>query len=117
MRMHEVTADQMIEWLAARYEAGREKYGDAHLHRYGLVDVIEEVLDAINILKLWAERMEAENIRPSLEDPEAYERLVDQVLDGFADVLFLIRDLDAHIPGRACSDEQGGHRVWWSEEG
>ena len=42
LRLHHLTSSDLREWIQARKEAGQKRYGDAHLKRYGLVDVAEE---------------------------------------------------------------------------
>jgi len=56
MRLHQLTDKQIHEWRMARLEYGRQKYGDRHLQRYNLVDLMEELLDALNIVEFVNER-------------------------------------------------------------
>lgn len=118
MRLHEVTQDQIDEWAARRAEVGRNKYGDAHLKRYNLVDVMEELLDATNILGLWAERMKAEGVANNpgmLGDPEGVLRCMEGVVAGLDRAISGLIALDKHFPDHLCTDEEGGQRVWWRQ--
>src|SRR5690625_2637571 len=107
MRLHELAPAQIEEWRQARMDAGRAQYGDAHMRRYGLVDVMEELLDAINIIDLAAERMAAE---PECASSVRSLRLSVQLL------IAAVRDTDKVLPDRLCSEAQGVERVWWSEQ-
>ena len=57
MRLSDLTRAQIDEWRKARMEKGQEKYGDAHLERYNLVDIVEKLLDAQNIICLLQDRL------------------------------------------------------------
>ena len=112
-RLRDLRPEEFHEWAWARMEVGRAKYGDAHLHRYGLVDVVEELLDAANILHLTSDRLQQQGAWR--EKP---------VLDGFSRVRWMIaqaRDyvlmLDRHLPDHVCTDERGGTRIWWPGRG
>lgn len=112
-RIYRLTAQEVYEWGQSRLRHGQERYGDSHLQRYGLVDVMEELLDAANILHLTRDRLEQQGAWR--EKP---------VLDGFSRVRWLIAQtrnyvlmLDRHLTDEVCTDEKGGNRIWWPGRG
>lgn len=112
MRLRDLTTQEIEEWRAARLEAGRAKYGDDHLDRYTVVDIVEEILDARNMLPFLLERM-----------TRAGHRLSDRVAEEFkalGDALWSAQEaarwLDGHLPAEVCTDGKGGNRVWWSKK-
>ena len=114
MRLHELTPEQIEEWRRARLDAGRAKYGDAHMQRYGLVDVMEELLDAENILThLFLERMKS--AYPKGMSLAQFKRLA-IINEDLGRAIEGLQELDALLPDHVCSDEQGGERIWWSEQ-
>lgn len=111
MRLHELTLERIEEWRQARLEAGQRKYGDAHMQRYGLVDIMEEVLDIDNLLKLHFPRIE------DVEDINgAVYWYISDIRYHLDEIKVNLLDLDVILPGEVCIDERGGHRVWWSEQ-
>ncbi|MFP4457807.1 MAG: hypothetical protein ACLFPS_09135, partial [Clostridia bacterium] len=48
-RLHELSQEEMEEWVKKRKRMGVQKYGDAHKKRYTLLDEMEEVLDLEDI--------------------------------------------------------------------
>lgn len=115
MRLHELTEGQLTEWRVARMDAGRSKYGNAHMHRYGCVDIAEELQDARNIAMLTGAR-----VYRQLDDPGVKLQAI-RLLRIFADrmdeAMALLQEIDVLLPDEVCSDEQGGERIWISEQG
>lgn len=114
MRLHELTPEQIEQWRQARLEAGQSRYGDAHLQRYGLVDVMEELLDASNILTLFMDRVREGMVSDTQRAEIAMRVYTAKVSLGF--VANLISGLDSIVPDELCTDERGGARIWWSEQ-
>jgi hypothetical protein len=111
MRLHKLTQEQIEAWRKRRAEVGREKYGDAHLQRYGMVDIMEELLDAKNILVLIDDRMARTGTWGSDISGRLFE--VQVAID-----LAIIKAMQADKTMRddQCTDEQGGERVWLSDQ-
>ncbi len=116
MRLHEVTNEQVAEWMRARSLAGRKKYGDAHLQRHNLVDIAEELLDAINILFLFDDRFKAQT--PGFDKWKYYPARAEafELWGHLNACLDILRRTEAMLPEHLITDEQGGERVWWSEQ-
>ena len=110
-RLHELSVDEILAWTDARARVGRERYKDAHLQRYGLVDVMEELLDAYNILDLFFDRL-------SRQDQMSVRiRVMRRCAVDFLGALMAgLQEMDKEIPESVCTDEQGGERIWWSEQ-
>jgi len=102
-RLHELTDEQVHEWRMARLEYGRQKYGDRHLKRYNLVDLMEELLDALNIVEFVNER--AGHV-PKMA-------LIEKTIK---DLILALPIVDKHIKDEHCTDEEGGERIWWSKQ-
>ncbi len=118
MRLADVTNPQIDEWRAARLEAGQKKYDDAHLERYNLVDVMEELLDAQNIVALMQDRL-LEDAGWSLSSSWAGDVFTElaQVFSGIEMVLRFLQGIDLRLPDSYRDDAKGGERVWWSDQG
>lgn len=114
MRLHELTPEQIEQWRQARLTAGLAKYGVAHMQRYGLVDVMEELLDANNILTLFMDRVREGMVPDTQRADIAIYVYTAKVWLGF--VASLISGLDSIVPDELCTDERGGARIWWSEQ-
>ena len=114
MRLHELTQAQFEQWRQARFDAGQSRYGDAHLQRYGLVDVMEELMDADNILTLFMYRVRESMATDTQRDEIAARIYTIKVVLGF--LASLVRELDSVVPDDLCTDERGGERIWWSEQ-
>lgn len=114
MRLHELTQKQFEQWRQARFDAGQSRYGDAHLQRYGLVDVMEELIDADNILALFVDRVREGMVTDTQRDEIAARLYTAKVVLGF--LASLILSLDSVVPDDLCTDERGGERIWWSEQ-
>src|SRR5690625_2662623 len=112
MRLHELTPEQIEEWRRRRAEVGRRKYGDAHLQRYGLVDVMEELLDAQNIVELLVNRILGTDHAAAVNAQAG----VLAIRSALWEMAYELQNLDKLLPDHVCSDEQGGERVWWSEQ-
>ena len=114
-RLHQLTKADISAWQKARLNKGQEKYKDAHLNRYSLVDVMEELLDAQNILALGIERIT--NAMRACQDSDK----------GYAEALFesatlwnrigatidAVIEFDQRLPDDVCTDDEGGSRIWW----
>ena len=114
MRIHELTPEQIEQWRQARLTAGLVKYGAAHMQRYGLVDVMEELLDAKNILTLFMDRVREGMVPDTQSSDIAIYVYTAKVWLGLVENL--ISDLDSMVPDELCTDERGGERIWWSEQ-
>lgn len=108
-RLKDVYWSDLIKWQKERLEAGQVKYKDAHLQRYGLVDVVEEILDALNILELMKERLSP--------DAKMIEQIDWEIRRRLHQVLLGCQRIDGLIADEFCTDEKGGKRIWWSPEG
>lgn len=112
-RLCEMSREQIDEWRDSRQSAGCKKYADKHLQRYGAVDIMEELLDAENILNLLYDRVRRAEISP------AYLEVVLLNIIKFGTNLTKIQDellnLDECLDDNVCTDEQGGNRIWWGE--
>ena len=111
-RLKDITCSQLEEWRNTRAAIGRKKYKDKHLKRYGLVDVMEELLDAENIIKLIEDRMlkQGYNVQESLLGVRlaSLECLLDDVKQAAIDIDDILED-------KYCTDEEGGDRIWWND--
>lgn len=116
LRLHELSQTQVYEWRRARLEDGRSKYGDAHMQRYGLVDAAEKLQDLRNILHLTADRVRNQwSPESEVEQEELFSELA--AIDDDIYVLWdRLRRIDRMLSDHLCTDEQGGERVWWSEQ-
>lgn len=110
MRLHKLTPAQIEEWREARRAAGRSKYGDAHMQRYGLVDVMEELLDTLNILDLVDSRMYRQVDVLTMFQAQ-YQLLA--VRKAIGEAVTQLLKADKPLPDHVCTDEQGGKRIWW----
>ena len=112
-RIHELSREEIQEWIRVRKEFGKKKYGDAHLQRYNLVDVLEEIFDAIDILRKAQDRIDFQELENE-EDGFNYAILAYKKLMNDLDycITDLIR-LDSYITDKSCTDEKGGERIWW----
>ena len=111
-RLCDLYAGELDAWAKRRLDVGREKYGDAHLQRYNLVDVMEELLDANNIMNLLLERV--------CEDAEIGRRneIIVETLGTITLVkstMNLICAIDRLCPDYFRDDAKGGKRIWWGE--
>ncbi|MGI6558581.1 MAG: hypothetical protein ACOX20_06410 [Limnochordia bacterium] len=107
-RLHKTCWTDILDWQRARMEAGQAKYGDAHMERYGLVDIVEELLDALNILELAKERW------GTIVCPN--DRSLQKLLYTLRLALRECVALAEMLPDGICTDEAGGKRIWWSSQ-
>lgn len=113
-RLHQLTKVDISAWQKARLKKGQEKYKDSHLKRYSLVDVMEELLDAQNILALGIERI-TKNMKSNKDAlkyaPALFESntLWNRINSAIEDII----ELDQKLPDDVCTDEKGGLRIWW----
>lgn len=111
-RLHNLTSSDFREWIQARKEAGQKRYGDAHLKRYGLVDIAEELQDSLIIMELFLDRLTKQGIKVQ---PELKEMIVAfSGLVGMA--LRALLAIDEDLPDEVCTDECGGDRIWWGRK-
>lgn len=111
-RLHRLKHGDLEKWVFARREAGRKRYGDDHLKRYGLVDAVEEVFDTLHIVELTLDRMGKQGIPVSTE----VKRYVTRLSFLLGEALSLIFAIDQTLPDEVCTDELGGDRVWWGRK-
>lgn len=118
-RLYEITEHELEKWRIKRMSVGQEKYKNHHLQRYGLVDVMEELLDAQNILYLITDRLW------TTRDPDSQTELdlcvkLEQEIWKINDEIANLRDklvaLDKLFPEKFCTDEMGERRIWWDQE-
>ena len=108
-RLHELSPEEIEEWREARAEAGREKYGVDHLNRYNLVDVMEELLDALNILSLLEEQLIGENTHYIvLTQMMEFRQIIYENIDK-------LQEMDKHLQEKFCEDRKADERVWWDD--
>lgn len=112
-RLHQLNGKELIEWSAARLHHGQERYGQSHRNRYGLVDVVEELHDAVNILYLTQDRLQWQGAWPDKPVLEAFGRVRWMITQARE----YVRALDKHLPDATCTDERGGERIWWPGKG
>lgn len=108
-RLHELDCNDLYEWRAARQKVGADKYKDKHLRRYGLVDVMEEILDAKNILQLALDRQIQQGCYFGTRSLDYFYR----ILERLTDIKRLLIEYDELFPDNLCTDEEGGDRIWW----
>ena len=113
MRVHDICKKYHIgDWAEARWQHGKKTYGDDHLQRYNCVDIMEELIDAVNISQLLIERMEAAGV--DMEKTSAFWAEYEAFANAMSDVMLQVARLDKLLPEELCTDEKGGERVWWS---
>jgi hypothetical protein len=108
-RLGDLTIEEILAWLDERRRVGSEKYGDAHLQRYGLVDVVEKLIDAMVIAGLVARRCILAGAQNAVEINE----LLYKLSEGMAECLLKARRIDKLLSDELCTDEQSGERIWW----
>ncbi len=109
MRLHALTSEQLNEWREARMESGREKYHHIDHKRNLMVDIVEEAMDVMNILRRFAEHTGVHNKdTPRLDDIYFdMEFAARSIIESAMNMSNHLDDMD---------DSCGGHRVWWSEQ-
>jgi len=109
MRLFELDMDEILSaWKNARSSMGKREYGDDHLKRYNLVDVVEELLDAIIILERLLDRQVKSGV--------ITEEFVDEVCTVIYQIevaVELCNYLDRMLEDKVVTDELGGDRVWF----
>jgi len=114
-RLHNLTEDELDAWQQTRMKRGQERYQDSHMRRYNLVDVMEELLDASNILFLAAVRWHEQDWQLC----PASQQCFDHAYDRLNETIEAIIELDEYVPEYLCTDqlaEQEGGRVWWQKD-
>ena len=116
MRLHELTKKQINDWQDARMEMGQERYGEDHLERYLTIDMMEEILDALNIIILLKDQMTMNySAEEEIRKSNIFYSLCYDIEDLLYEVIERIMRLDRKLDDRFRCDEKGGNRVWWSE--
>lgn len=113
-RLYLLMPRQVYAWEQKRSEIGKQRYGERHLQRYNLVDVMEELLDALVILDRFEDRIEKQCDSESLEIVRKFNshaRLRRHIKGAIQSMI----ELDSHFNGDICTDEQGGDRIWWND--
>ena len=110
-RLQDLSHAQLEAWRQDRMEVGKTKYGDSHLGRYGAVDIVEELLDAQNILDLIYERVRRSDI--SLSDSEVVITELVKFRSNLMQLVCRTLTLDQYLEDAECTDEKGGDRIWW----
>lgn len=106
---------QREEWFKARKEAGDKEYGEDHMERYCLVDIYEEVIDAIIILDKWIDKKlklyEKEKIpKYNYEKANTYHRII---RDELWNCLEMIQLADEYETNRDRIDKKAEDRIWF----
>ncbi len=112
-RLYHIPMVKYREWRRARLDDGQTKYGDAHLQRYGVVDIKEELLDAQNIADLLRDRVTRSDLS-EVGRADVYDA-IETLQVGLDKLDYILLRIDRSLPHELCTDEQGGHRVWWSD--
>jgi|GEM_PF-6905341 hypothetical protein len=108
-RLHELTFWDIYQWQEARMNEGQKRYGDRDTKRYNLVDVMEELLDAMNILDRFKNRAKLQGYDLASEHSKIFAIQTD-----IFRAMQRISNLDKSLPSDICTDENGGARIWWS---
>ena len=61
-RLYNLGGKDLYKWQKTRLKEGQKKYGNSDLDRYNLVDIMEELLDAVDILDRMINRLGYETI-------------------------------------------------------
>ena len=110
-RFSDLSPQEMHDWVDAKRKVGEKEYGDDHLKRHGVVDFAEEVFDSMHILELLFDRLHKEDARKL----DLIEDKGQELADIMNDAIMKLREMDAMIDDRHCTDEKGGERIWWNE--
>jgi len=110
-RFSDLTQQEFDDWVRAKRKVGEQEYGNKHLKRHGVVDFAEEMLDGVHILDLIFDRLQREHARKY----DLIENKGLEIVELMEDVLHKLREFDAMIDDRHCTDEEGGDRIWWEE--
>ena len=108
-RLCNLTQDRVTAWRRERMRVGQERYGDSDLKRYGMVDIVEELMDAANILDRFLNRARVQGYEFNGWQKGRIEKVKDDISDAFRSVV----SLDKELPDDLCTDENGGERIWW----
>jgi hypothetical protein len=111
-RLHKLCRRDMEKWKQARQNVGTLRYGDSDLQRYGLVDVTEELLDALNIIDRMINRLKVQNVELLTERSYKLERIQFQIWE----LVEQVATEDKCFPDKVCTDDQGGERIWWNDK-
>lgn len=103
-RVKQLTEEQIQEWRKRRQEIGSDKYGETDLWRYGMVDILEELLDVLNILDRAQRRWQMQS--DVSIDTSALTTLTDQAIQE-------AMRIDAQLPASVCMESTP--RIWWNE--
>ena len=109
VRLHALTDDQLEEWRLARMESGREKYHHIDHKRNLMVDIVEEAMDVLNILRRFAEHAGIHN-----KDTPGLDDIYIDIEFAARWIIKSARSMSNHMDD--IDDSEGGYRVWWSEQ-
>ena len=104
--------DVIPKWQEARFEVGQQKYKDAYLDRYNGVDILEELLDARNILRLALHRIAEQNGGEVPMQVACIAKSLDYVIE---DAIAHVFEMDEWLKDEWCTDGNGGKRIWWPD--
>ena len=107
--LHNLSESDFEAWRKARMDEGQKRYGDRDTGRYNLVDVAEELLDVVNIMERFENRVRVQGYRTDDLDNFFIRRIKGKAFD----LLKAITVLDEYLPDELCTDENGGDRIWW----
>ncbi len=114
MRVKDLSPGDVRKWRDAREKIGRQEYGDDHLDRYNLVDLIEEIIDADVILQRFIDRLEKQH---GLDDKnEVFHSNIGKINNNLNDIIWRCVLLDHHLAEQHVTDGKGGQRVYWTTE-
>ncbi len=115
-RLYNVTRTELEDWRRKRMEIGQLEYGDRDLKRYNLVDVVEELLDVVNIMERFENRLITKY--GSLENADLFCKYndfiirVNRIKNGANELIKEVKYLDRYIKWEDSTDENGGERIW-----
>ena len=111
MKLHELTDENLQEIINERMKKGEEKYAEAHLWRDLTKDIAEELIDAINIAKLFEDRLK----RQGMQINGSIQKHIDELICGLEDQITYVMEIASIIPEQYLTDEEGGERVGFRE--
>ncbi len=110
-RLYSLNENEIEQWQTIRMQFGEEQYGDAHLNRYNLVDIAEELLDAIHIHSLFVDRIRKSPTMYSDHSASYLFRLSRSFINTMMQGFLLLQQMDQLIEDGDCTDAQGGDRI------
>lgn len=98
------------QWRQERMRVGQTRYGNRDLKRYNLVDVTEELLDALNIMERMVNR--GKYFQKGFYSVLKRHISCYKIEETINEAILLIRELDKNLPDEFCTDENGDERIW-----